>query len=366
MKRSIFDKEVLMKASPKRYSAWIWASVGLAALQLAGCGSTMTRTTGIIAEGAQWQEVSRAGILFAEGVVADKSGIIYATDLTRTFAVKENNPGGTIYRYDPATGATTKLMEPSGMANGLHVDKNGDLLVAQGDDTGGRAVLRRNLATGATRMLVNSYRGKRLNGPNDLTSDAQGRIYFTDARYAPGKEAFELPNSVYRLDTDGSLTELQTGLFRPNGIEVSPDGKRLYVATTNYTHLPINPLGPKTDRFGLVAGGVVVFDLDAGGSIANGRLLFRDDQLAADGMTLDTDGNLYIATHNANPKDPKSGIVVIDPEGKIIERITNPPGALSTNVGFGRGSEANVLYMSSALPWRLYRIRTTRNGHYFN
>lgn len=357
----MFNKEALMNA--KRYSAWI---VGLAALQLAGCGSMMSRPTGVIAEGAQWQEVSRAGILFAEGVVADKSGKIYATDLTRTFLIKENNPGGTIYRYDPATGATTKLMEPSGMANGLHVDKNGDLLIAQGDDTGGRAVLRRNLATGETRMLVNTYRGKRLNGPNDLTSDARGRIYFTDARYAPGKEAFELPNSVYRIDTDGSLTELDTGLFRPNGIEVSPDGTRLYVAATNYTRLPINPLGPKTDRFGITAGGVVAFDLDSGGNISNGRLVFRDDEVAADGMTLDTDGNLYIATHNANPKEPKSGIVVLDPAGKIIERITNPAGALSTNVGFGRGDEANVLYMSSALPWRLYRIRTVRNGHYFN
>ncbi len=342
---------------------WLWA---LAVLQLCACASTGDRPAGVLAPGAQWQEVSRSGILFAEGVVADKNGKIYATDLTRTFLIKENNPGGTIYRYDPVTGVTSKLMEPSGMANGLHVDKNGDLLIAQGDDTGGRAVIRRNLATGEMRMLANTYRGKRLNGPNDLTSDAKGRIYFTDARYAPGKEAFELPNSVYRIDPDGSITELETGLFRPNGIEVSPDGKRLYVATTNYTRLPINPLGPKTDRFGLPAGGVAMFDLDAAGNIANGRLVFRDDELAVDGMTMDTDGNLYIATHNANPKEPKSGITVLDPSGKIIERITNPPGALSTNVGFGRGDEAGVLYMSSALPWRLYRIRTVRTGHYFN
>ncbi len=352
-----------MSANLKRRGTWLLAVLSL---QLAACGSIGSRPTGVVATGAQWQEVSRSGILFAEGVVADKNGKIYATDLTRTFLVKENNPGGTIYRFDPVTNTTTKVMEPSGMANGLHVDKNGDLLIAQGDDTGGRAVMRRNLATGEMRMLANTYRGKRLNGPNDLTSDAKGRIYFTDARYAPGKEAFELPNSVYRIDPDGSITELETGLFRPNGIEVSPDGKRLYVATTNYTRLPINPLGPKTDRFGLPAGGVVMFDLDAGGNISNAKLVFRDDEQAADGMTMDTDGNLYIATHNANPKEPKSGITVLDPAGNVIERITNPAGALSTNVGFGRGDEANVLYMSSALPWRLYRIRTVRTGHYFN
>lgn len=352
-----------MNTNLKRRGTWLLA---ILSLQLAACGFMGSRPTGVVIPGAQWEEVSRSGMLFAEGVVADKNGKIYATDLTRTFLIKENNPGGTIYRYDPVSGATTKLMEPSGMANGLHVDKNGDLLIAQGDDTGGRAVMRRNLATGQMRMLANTYRGKRLNGPNDLTSDAQGRIYFTDARYAPGKEAFELPNSVYRIDPDGSITELETGLFRPNGIEVSPDGKRLYVATTNYTRLPINPLGPKTDRFKLPAGGVAMFDLDAGGNIANGKLVFRDDELAADGMTMDTDGNLYIATHNANPKEPKSGITVLDPAGNVIERITNPASALSTNVGFGRGDEAGVLYMSSALPWRLYRIRTVRTGHYFN
>jgi sugar lactone lactonase YvrE len=66
---------------------------------------------------------SRAGLFTSEGVVAARNGMIYAADITRPEAIKQNNPGGTIYRYDPSTGVTSKFMEPSGMANGLHIDR---------------------------------------------------------------------------------------------------------------------------------------------------------------------------------------------------------------------------------------------------
>jgi gluconolactonase len=333
---------------------------------LCSCQSLSTSTSELISPTSKWREVSKAGLVFAEGVVADKTGKIYATDLTRTFIMKDNNPGGTIYQYDPSTGQTIKFMEPSGMANGLHVDKHGDLLIAQGDDTGGRALLRKNLSTGELKTLVKTYQGKRLNGVNDITSDAQGRIYFTDARYAPGSEAFELPNAVYRLDTNGQMTALDTGIFRPNGIEVSPNGKKLYISVTNFTRLPINPLGPQVDRFGISAGGVVMFDLSPAGEISNGKLIYKDDELAADGMTMDVSGNLYVASHNGNPKEPKSRIVVLSAQGEMLQVIATPPGSLSTNLGFGRGPQSNRLFMSSALPWKIYELQTNRTGHYFN
>ena len=161
-----------------------------------------------------------------------KDGKIYVSDITRPDEVKQNNPGGTIYLYDPATGGTAKYMEPSGMSNGLHVDRNGDLIIAQEAEGGGRAILRRNLTTGATTVIASSYQGKRLNSPNDVTSDARGSIYFTDARYF-GNEPIELPNAVYRVDPDGKITQLSTDIYRPNGIEVSPDGRLLYVAASN-------------------------------------------------------------------------------------------------------------------------------------
>jgi gluconolactonase len=339
------------------------AGAGILALTAACTG--LLRPAAVLAPGAEWEEVSRAGKVYAEGVVAAKDGSIYVSDLTRTALMRANNPRGTIYRYDPASGKTSKYLEPSGMSVGLHVDRKGDLIIAQDADAGGRAVLRRDLATGSTSLVANAYRGKRLNSPNDVTSDAQGRIYFTDARYGEPEPA-ELPNAVYRVDADGGrLVQLSTDILRPNGIEVSPDGKRLYVSASNTPRLPPNPNGPAQDRFGITMGGVVAYDLDADGNIANGRVFYRRDDLLADGMAMDADGDLYVALHNANPRDPKGAIVVLDPNGALVAELPLPAGALPTNLGFGRGADTGSLYMTTALPWRLYRLKTVRRGHYF-
>ncbi len=339
-------------------------AIVLAVLLTASC-SGLLRPGGVIAPGAQWEEVSRAGKVYAEGVVAAGDGAVYVSDLTRTGLLREGNPRGTIYRYDPATGATSKYLEPSGMSNGLHVDRNGDLVIAQDADGGGRAVVRRNLATGQTSLVANAYRGKRLNSPNDVTSDAKGRIYFTDARYGE-PEPTELPNAVYRVDQDGGRpVQLSTDILRPNGIEVSPDGRRLYVSASNTPRLPANPNGPARDRFGIAMGGVVIYDLDDEGNVANGRVFYRRDDLVADGMAMDADGDLYVTLHNANPRDPRGAVVVLDPAGTVLAELPVPAGALPTNLGFGRGADGDTLYMTSAMPWRLYRLKTLRRGHYF-
>jgi gluconolactonase len=318
----------------------------------------------VLAPGARWELVSRAGTYVAEGVVAARDGMIYVSDLTRTSLVKDRNPGGIIYRFDPATRQVVKAMEPSGMANGLHVDKNGDLIICQDADTGGRAVMRRNLATGAMSAVADRYQGKRLNSPNDATSDARGRIYFTDARFF-GAEPMELPNAVYRVDPDGKVTQLSTDVLRPNGIEVSPDGRRLYVSTSNASQLPANPNGPAADRFGFKFGGIAVYDLDSDGNISNGRAFYRTDDTGIDGLTMDADGNVYAAGHNGNPYKPKGSVVVLAPDGKLIQSVALPEAMLTTNLGFGRGADANLLYMTAAFPWRVYRIGTARKGHHF-
>jgi len=85
----------------------------------------------------------------------------------------------------------------------------------------------------------------------------------------------------------------------------------------------------------------------------------------ADGMTLDRQGNLYVAMHNGNPKNPNTGIVVLRPDGQLLERIPTPGVGWTTNLGFGRGADANSLYVTTAIPIRLFRIQTVRRGHYF-
>jgi gluconolactonase len=305
----------------------------------------------VLAPGAAWEKVSSAGKAFAEGVVAAKDGTLYLVDIA---------PPGTLFRYDPKSGQTTEVMNPSGMANGLHIDSNGDLLMNQGAP-GIQAVSKRNLATGAVTVLADRYDGKRLISPNDLTTDGAGRIYFTDARFNQTAEP-ELPNAIYRLDPDGKVTQLATDLFRPNGIEVSPDGRKLYVANSAAARLRPNPHGPAADKFGMTMGGIVAYDLAPDGTISNGRAIYTTDVAMIDGMALDTEGNIYFAAHD----NPRRLVAVVDPSGKLIQEIPLPEAGLTTQLGFGRGDDAGSLYLTTGGPWGLYRIKTTKTGYYRN
>lgn len=326
------------------------------------CGATQKSVP--IDPAVHWQELSRAGISSSEGVVAAADGSLYVSEIPHIGAAASHRLG-TIWRYDPSKARTVKYLEPSGVSIGLHVDRNGDLILAQAALGGGRAVVRRNLSSGVMTVLAESYEGKRLNGPNDVTSDGQGRVYFTDARYF-GDEPIELPNAIYRIDTDGRLTRLAMDIYRPNGIEVSPDGKRLYVAASNLVgRLVSNPLGPE-DRFGLTLGGVVAYDLNAKGDVSNGRLFYRNDALLTDGMAMDVDGNLYVAAHNSNREPARGEIVVLSPTGQVLQTIVAPDGVRPTNLGFGRREWSASLFVTNLFEWRLFEIKTNRRGHSFD
>lgn len=337
----------------------IAVAVGLALTSLQAAALAQ----GIVAADAKWEALPKGGRIFGEGVVAAKDGTIYLTDITAV-PNPDENPGGTIYRFDPATGAIAKHLEPSGLANGLHIDKSGRLLIAQFSGPKGlRRVAAQNLATGAVTVLAETFDGKKLSGPNDLTSDAQGRIYFTDALYG-AQDTMEAPNAVYRIDPDGKLTRIVDNIFRPNGIEVSPDGRTLYVGACNAKHLRTNPHGPEKDAFGIEVGGIVAYDL-ADGRISNGRVIYQNG-ICTDGMALDTHGNVYVALHNGNRQAPTSEIVVLDRTGKVVQQLPVPEGAnLVTNLGFGRGADANSLYLAAGAPWAFFRIKTSKKGHYF-
>jgi gluconolactonase len=327
------------------------AAAGIVALS--GC-ATSRLPSPVLAPGAQWESIPGIKFSFTEGVVAARDGTLYFVDMNRA--------GGTMYRYHPTTGVTEKVLEPSGMANGLHVDKTGDLLIAQSAQGGGRAIWRRNLATGSMTLLADSYQGKRLNSTNDISTDKQGHIYFTDVRYL-GTEPIELPNAVYRIDPDRHIFQLATDDVRPNGIEVSPDSRRLYVMVCNVTTLPPNPLGPVKDRFGIPLGGVVAYDLSNKGEISNGRVFYRNDSLGVDGSAMDTDGNLYVVMHN----EADNGLIaVVNPAGKVLANIAPPAGVAPTNLAFGRGSDSGTLYLTNGFKngGGLYRIRTQRHGYY--
>ena len=306
----------------------------------------------VVAPDAKWEQVASGGEGTAEGVVAGKDGAIYFDDLA---------PPGKIFRFDPKTGKAEILMATSNMANGMHVDRNGDLLMGLGLP-GKQMLAKRDMKTGEVTKLVDRYEGKSLISPNDITTDDSGRIYFTDGRFNQIAEP-ELPNAIYRLDPDGSLTRLATDMGRPNGIEVSPDGKRLYVAITTLAHLKPNPHNTR-DEFGITRGGIILYDLDASGSISKGRVFYRTNAAASDGTAMDVDGNLYTAANDRSNGGKE--VVALRPDGSVLQQLPLPSAGLPVQLGFGRGDDSSTLYLSTALPWGLWKIKTNVKGFYRN
>ncbi len=293
-----------------------------------------------------------------EGPAVAPDGTIYFTDIP--FGADR----GMILQFDPRTRATTVFTADSGKSNGLMFDADGDLVACQGSDHGGRAVVRWNVETATSEVLVDSFDGKRLNAPNDLVIDSGGRIYFTDPRYV-GTEPRELEHrAVYRLNPDGKIQEITHNVEKPNGIVLSPDERTLYVADHNNGTDRIDPTAPKPKPGAMK---IYAFPLDADGLATGERFTLVDfgTRAGCDGMTIDSLGNVYITL-----RDPgRPGVLVIDSKGTEVAFIpTGPsqPGAaapvgLPSNCCFGRGDESHVLYITVDLS--LYRIPLNVTGH---
>lgn len=161
-------------------------------------------------------------VAFTEGPAADRDGNVYFTDIINERIMKLGRDGVlSIYR------------EHSNVANGLLIDPQGRLIACEGAEferpgiklKGKPRVTRTDLKTGAIEILAETYEGQPLQGPNDVTIDGKGRLYFTDL---PGA-------AVYRIDAPGKLARILAApeIQRPNGIQVSPDDRKLYLVEAN-------------------------------------------------------------------------------------------------------------------------------------
>jgi len=279
----------------------------------------------MIAPGAKLEKLWGEGA-FTEGGALAGDGSILFSDI-----------GDRLMRFDPKTGKTQVFREPSARGNGMVYDPKGRLIVAEGANTGGGRRVSITDIDGKISTLADRYKGKRFNSPNDVAVDAQGRVYVSDPRYV-GDEPRELDDeAVYRIDPDGTVTQLNTTASKPNGLVVSPDGKTLYVADN----------GPK--RRALIA-----LNLDAAGDVSKPKVLksFGEGR-GIDGMTVTVDGKI-VATAGAGPL---AGIYIYEPDGTPVGFIATPE--TPANVEFG-GPERKTLYIMAGVS--LYRIETTLTG----
>ncbi len=242
-------------------------------------------------------------------------------------------------RYHPKTGKVSVYREPSGQANGLIFDAKRRLIAAEGAVGGGRRVSITE-ADGTVRTLADKYEGQRLNSPNDVAVDEQGRIYFTDPRYV-GDEERELDfEAVYVIGAGDKLSIATKEVQKPNGIVVSPDQKTVYIADAA-------PDGNQQ---------LLAFKVNDDGTLKDKKVLFDfgEGRRGIDGMTVNARGEIFAAAG----KDGASAIYIFSPKGK--PRALIPLPAPPTNCELGRGKRANTLYITGEMPngkHGLYRIK---------
>jgi gluconolactonase len=291
-----------------------------------------------------------------EGPAVAPDGSIYFTD------IPFGEDKGMILRFDPRTKQTTVFTDDSGKANGLIFDSAGFLIACEGAGFGGRRVSRWNVQTKQRTTLADNYQGKKFNAPNDLCLDRQGRIYFTDPRYV-GQEPRELEyRAVYRIDKNGSVTEVTHDVTKPNGIAISPDERTLYLADHDNGTDNIDPSAPPPKQ-GVMR--IYAFPLNPNGTFGQRRTIVEfGEKKGCDGMTVDQQGQIYLTVRDSS----RPGVMVINPDGKEVAFIpTGPPNqtgavpvGLPSNVEFGRGDEISTLYVTVDLS--LYRIRLKSQG----
>jgi gluconolactonase len=270
----------------------------------------------LLAPGAELERVA-TGTLWAEGPVwlADRRVVRYS-----------DIPNNRILEFHEDTGELTVYSDQAAYSNGRTLDLDGTVIQC----SHGRRAVERDV-DGRITPIVTTWRGVRLNSPNDVVVKSDGTIWFTDPSYGierPGEgHAGELEygdHYVFRFEpATGQLDPVVIDIEQPNGLAFSPDEKILYVADSRRRH-------------------VRAYDMLPNGTTAlETSRLFVDlagpEPGVPDGIKVDTHGNLY--------SGGSGGLYIMDSKGKKLGRIVHGDPA-TTNLAFG-GEDWRTLYFTS-------------------
>jgi len=261
----------------------------------------------VIAEGQNWTE----GPLY----VTD-GGYLLFSDIPENEILKWKEGEGLSLFLSPS-GATGLLKrETSQGSNGLLLNAENQLVLCQHGDR--RVAICRaplDAIKPVFETLANKFEGKHLNSPNDGDFHSNGDLYFTDPPYGLNglleDEAKELDfQGIYRLKPNGQLDLLSIDLRFPNGIALSHDEKKLYVANSDKE----NPLW-------------MVFDLDENGLLKNGRIFYDVGDLKdpdpgyPDGLKINRHGIIFATG--------PGGVWIFNESATVLARIYT--GQLTSN-----------------------------------
>lgn len=290
-----------------------------------------------------------SGLGFPEGPVWMPDGTVLVVELKHERVV----------RVFP-DGRKETVAETGGSPNGLAMGPDGALYVCNsggwdfheiGDFTiprnelpahhsGGR-IERVDLASGDVKVLYTDCNGNPLIGPNDLVFDAHGGMWFTDHGRREGR--MQHVGAVFYAQPDGSsIREVVFPSDSPNGIGLSPDGSRLYVAETHTGRVhAYNVTGPgEVEQNAGGAAGAVLCGLP-------GMQLF-------DSLAVDSEGNVVVGTLVTG------ALTVISPAGEVLDQVLlGDP--MVTNVCFG-GDDLRTAYATLSATGRLVSLEWPRPG----
>ncbi len=244
------------------------------------------------------------------------------------FCVVSGVPGmGRIDKYVPATSTFSTFAMGVDVA-GLALSPMGAIVAASFDS---RNLTQFNPGTAARSSIpgTNVYNGKPFNQTNDLVVRSDGNIYFTDTNYRQDGRPGQETTAYYRYSPAGQITRLGAGP-QPNGIALAPDGRVLYVSSSE---------GDPVRRF----------VLDEDGGVVGTPTVFTN--AGSDGMAIDCAGNVYITTGGT--------VRVLAPDGRVIGSIMGLGGSTVSNAAFG-GPDRKTLFITTASA--LYRIELNVPG----
>ena len=286
-------------------------------LTLALCVATLAAySASVVAPNAKLEKLSD-DFIFTEGPTCDAKGNLFFVDQDNDRIMEWN-----------AEGKLSTFMQPSQHANGMMFDAQGNLIACADEHNQLWSIAPDKTVT----VLITNIAGKYMNGPNDVWIAPNGAMFITDPFYKRkwwDHTTMALTNEeVYCLSPDRkTLTRVTDDLKKPNGITGTPDGKNLYVSDIR-------------------AGQTWRYDIQPDGSLTNKTFICA---LGSDGMTIDTEGNLYLTGR---------GVTVFDKTGKQIDHI-DVPETWSANVCFS-GPERKTLFITATKS--LYSIRLLYAG----
>lgn len=230
-------------------------------------------------------------------------------ELSRTMRLAEN-------------GSVDTLAMDNGVTTTLQASRNGTIYACQ---MLGHQVVELNNDGEVIKVIASDYNGKRIDGPNDIVVDQKGGLYFSDSQYLAGGEKMQENPAVYYVNQAGEIKRVIDDIPFPNGMALSPNGSILYVANTSGQYL-------------------LAYDVQNDGELQNRRKFAElempehSSESGADGMAIDIEGNIYVATTKG------IGVQVFNSQGKYLGSINTPTP--SNNVSFG-GPDNQTMYITA-------------------